>query len=563
MTLRYTNALDHFRSARQRAGLEHLLARLAQGVTEPESAESLPAPAVLSAEPERPVEQVPLAQIVGTVSRFSDYTRRFNPLLDPEAVRLGKITTAVHNLAGFPPVDLYRIGNRYFVRDGNMRVALARELGLEMIEARVTPISSRITLSPDDDPDTLISKSQYADFLQATNLDRMRPGAALQMRVPGHYGAILAQIARHHAWMRHDSRRDDVPYPDAVVDWYDNLYRPLVQLIREHGLQHSFPDYTDADLYVLVARYYGELAHRLGWEVGLDSAIARFVRERNQAQAQLPGRIGEQVRDLFGSADNTPAAPDAPRLRLFRDILIAGEGHLAELSALDLALWIAQREHSRLFGLHVVTSADQGDSPLVEQLTHTFMQRAHRVGVEAQAAVVFNESVVDEVVGRAAWADLVVLRAGVGRAGQVAGLEAVVQRSPRPLLLVPDGAETEPERLLLAYDDSDKAREALWMAAWMAGHWGSQLVVLGAGKRESAENALHAARTRLKAREISARYELRPVPVIDAILDVSQIYQIQLLIMGGFGRKPLLRTGLGSVARHMVRHYTRPLLICR
>ena len=39
-----------------------------------------------------------------------------------------------------PPVSLYKIGDQYFVEDGNHRVSVARYQGVEMIDAEVTEL---------------------------------------------------------------------------------------------------------------------------------------------------------------------------------------------------------------------------------------------------------------------------------------------------------------------------------------------------------------------------------------------------------------------------------------
>ena len=42
-----------------------------------------------------------------------------------------------------PPVSLYKIGEAYFVEDGNNRVSVARYHGVEMIDAEVVELRAR------------------------------------------------------------------------------------------------------------------------------------------------------------------------------------------------------------------------------------------------------------------------------------------------------------------------------------------------------------------------------------------------------------------------------------
>ena len=62
---------------------------------------------------------------------------------------------AVADNIGFPPIDVYKVGDVYFVRDGNHRVSVARELEAPTIQAYVTEVRTKVPLSPDDQPDDL------------------------------------------------------------------------------------------------------------------------------------------------------------------------------------------------------------------------------------------------------------------------------------------------------------------------------------------------------------------------------------------------------------------------
>jgi hypothetical protein len=81
---------------------------------------------------------VPVAQILGSEGRCGDFDRDFNPLHDHGRDRWLRIAAAKRRGTPLPPVDLVRVGNLYFVQDGHHRISVARALGQQTIEARVT-----------------------------------------------------------------------------------------------------------------------------------------------------------------------------------------------------------------------------------------------------------------------------------------------------------------------------------------------------------------------------------------------------------------------------------------
>ena len=84
---------------------------------------------------EKGTQMVRLDDIVGSVGRYKDFTREFLPRSGADKSRWMRIDTAMNSLEGLPPVELFKLGDAYFVRDGNHRVSVARANGLSHIEA--------------------------------------------------------------------------------------------------------------------------------------------------------------------------------------------------------------------------------------------------------------------------------------------------------------------------------------------------------------------------------------------------------------------------------------------
>jgi hypothetical protein len=97
---------------------------------------------------------VRVEQITGSVGRCSEFDRAFLPAKAGLRTRWKRIDHAYHRGEEFPPVSLYKVGESYFVLDGNHRVSVTRYQGVEMIDAEVTEFHARLPRSRrgEDDP---------------------------------------------------------------------------------------------------------------------------------------------------------------------------------------------------------------------------------------------------------------------------------------------------------------------------------------------------------------------------------------------------------------------------
>ena len=84
------------------------------------------------------LRDVELSKIVGSVGRHDAFDRGFMPTKASLEERWKRVDRAFHYGLDLPAVRLYKVGDSYFVEDGNHRVSVARYLGLETIEAEVS-----------------------------------------------------------------------------------------------------------------------------------------------------------------------------------------------------------------------------------------------------------------------------------------------------------------------------------------------------------------------------------------------------------------------------------------
>lgn len=200
------------------------------------------------------MHQVPIDKIVGSMGRYNDFDRAFLPIQSRTKDRWVSIQKAHYSDIHLPPVELIKLGDIYFVKDGNHRVSVARERGQLEIDAFVTEIDLPITLTKDVRINDLESKEVQARFLLDTNLHQLRPGVDIELTNPAWYDVLRDHISTHR-WYLGVERNQEASYEDAVISWYDHVYLPLVKEIREQRLLKSFPGHSEADLYVWIVEY--------------------------------------------------------------------------------------------------------------------------------------------------------------------------------------------------------------------------------------------------------------------------------------------------------------------
>jgi len=81
---------------------------------------------------------VPLQLVVGSENRCKDFDNQFFPLSERSHQRWLRISDMFIKGETIPAVELIRVGQSYFVRDGHHRISVARALGKKFIDAKVT-----------------------------------------------------------------------------------------------------------------------------------------------------------------------------------------------------------------------------------------------------------------------------------------------------------------------------------------------------------------------------------------------------------------------------------------
>jgi hypothetical protein len=204
-----------------------------------------------------------------------------------------------------PPVHLYKVGDAYFVRDGHHRISVARERGQQFIEGEIIEMQTRVPLTPDLTAADLDIVGEYADFLETTQIDKLRPDHSIRFSEPGGYSRLVEHIAVHRYFLGAEKKRR-ITWTEAVASWYDHLYVPTTHAIREHNILGDFPRRTEADLYLWIMDHHFFLSEQ-GESVNLEQAAVDFAQNYSQrVDKRLLRGVRQAVAEILGSEDMLP-----------------------------------------------------------------------------------------------------------------------------------------------------------------------------------------------------------------------------------------------------------------
>ena len=230
---------------------------------------------------DRGMQVIQLDDIVGSVGRYQDFDRSFLPRYFRSRDRWVNIDKLHLNDIIIPPIEVYKIGSVYFVKDGNHRVSVARERGQVFIEANITEIQTSIPIDANTNIDDLISKHELLDFINQTGIKEVRPDASIELTLPGGYGKLLEHINMHR-WFLGERRKHEISWKEAVAHWYDKVYFPLIRVIRDNQILKNFPHRSEADLYLWIIEHLWYLNQEGVEDVSMEVAAADFAKKYSE-----------------------------------------------------------------------------------------------------------------------------------------------------------------------------------------------------------------------------------------------------------------------------------------
>jgi nucleotide-binding universal stress UspA family protein len=250
---------------------------------------------------------------------------------------------------------------------------------------------------------------------------------------------------------------------------------------------------------------------------------------------------------------------------LFRDILVPMGRAPESWDALQQAIEIARRERANILGLHTVEVQAEVQAPELISMQEQFNRICAEQEVSGRLAVEVGEPT-QKILERSALTDLIVIRISYPPSAGIRVLtshvRSLIARASRPILAVP-GKISRLQHALLAFDGSPKAREALFVATYLAEQWQTRLTIFTGPEENGADSsAQDFARNYLEFNEIEAEF-INEKYSPDALQKTAEQIEADFVIMGGYSGSILKEMTVGSSVNYMLRASELPILICR
>jgi hypothetical protein len=216
---------------------------------------------------------VELDTIVGTVDRLRSFDRGFRPMSAEVQARWQRIAEARRRGDSMPPIDLYRIGEAHFVRDGHHRVSVAIAQGDEVIEANVTEILTRVGMDRSIRISDLPVKSQERLFQERVPLEPHQL-ARIQPTEPAQWGTLAEGV---EAWGYRLMQRDGVWLDRRTLAqrWFHEEYTAALDVLRDAGLLEETGAKTETEAYIRLTWQRWQALQTQEWNTEVIETVRR------------------------------------------------------------------------------------------------------------------------------------------------------------------------------------------------------------------------------------------------------------------------------------------------
>jgi hypothetical protein len=282
-----------FDRERRRRALARIVAKLR---AEPDDVSSmLPFEEVVAAlgrqgERDLGIELIPLDSIVGTVDRgLGEFDRDFRPSAQARA-RWERIAAARRRGEAMPPIDVYRISDLHFVKDGHHRVSVARAHGDTEIEARVREVQTKVGAEQELRLRDLPLKKHEREFHERVPLP-MAQRLRIVLRDEWRY-AQLAMLVEAWGFRASHERGRLLSRREMAELWFREEYDPIVQALRDAG---AGGEGTETERYMRLAMLRYLLLHTHEWS---DAMLEQLLGEAQRPGAEQDTMVQQFLKEL-------------------------------------------------------------------------------------------------------------------------------------------------------------------------------------------------------------------------------------------------------------------------
>ena len=235
---------------------------------------------------------IALDSIVGTVDRGREFDRAFRPTSPRVRERWERINLAQRRGTALPPIDVYRIGDMHFVKDGHHRVSVARALGHRDINAYVTEVLTQVGADHQIRMRDLPLKSHERLFYDRVPLP---PEARERIHLKDEWTyAALAEAVEAWGFRVIQARQQPMSRHEVAEAWFREEYEPVVEMLQEAQLMPRSVTDTEAYMHLAALRYMLLRTHE--WDDAIIDAVRRDLESPGPDDDTLVRRLRRELR---------------------------------------------------------------------------------------------------------------------------------------------------------------------------------------------------------------------------------------------------------------------------
>lgn len=522
------------------------------------------------------LREIPIKDIVGTLSRGADFSRTFLPRYEFDKNRWVRVMIANQNESGIPPIDVYQIGNVYFVIDGHHRVSVLRSLGADYVMANVRVINPDVPITSEDSPEEIILKTERQSFLDLTFLDKVIPDAGIYLSQPGTYQDLFEHIAVHRYLMGID-RNQAISMEDAVQHWYEKIYLPVIRVFRAMNIMNEFPDKTEADLFLWFENNQAELKQVYGDQLRLSSLVWRFDETHGRKSRNLFEKIKRGVALIFSSDMSDWGIQTGEWRReliegdsspILGRMMISLRDFNQDEEYLRSAIRFSKQYEAWLGIVHVVKRSTVIETEWMDKNRRKIEKMLADEEVKGRLFIL-KGNLLRNLSERAFWSDISIFRMHyrppqLGIKSLSEGWNSIFVRIPGPIFVTGNLIPERIRHIVVGYASTPKSREALHFAVPLARLNQAKITIVIAGENQNARKKALEEITAL-ATEFDQEFDFieKAQPVELALTETVRQTQAELIVIGGYSKSFFRRFFMKSTIEKVLSITTTPVIVCK